>query len=69
MMVAAAQRVGPVYLHFTRDAVPVIYNEDAEFVIGKGQALIRGRQYLFDRHLRYSCYCAAGTLSSRVSGH
>ena len=32
---AAAKFNGPVYLRFTRDAVPVIYEENEEFEIGK----------------------------------
>ncbi len=32
---AAAEKHGPVYLRFTRDKVPVIYDENTEFVIGK----------------------------------
>ena len=33
----AAKHYGPVYLRFTRDAVPDIYDEDEEFVIGKAK--------------------------------
>ena len=32
---AAAEMYGPVFLRFTRDAVPVVYDEDQEFTIGK----------------------------------
>jgi len=32
---AAAEYDGPVYLRFTRDAVPFIYGDETEFVIGK----------------------------------
>ncbi len=39
---AAAEYVGPVYLRFTRDPVPIIYDEDEEFVIGKGKVLREG---------------------------
>jgi len=39
---AAAETYGPMYLRFTRDAVPVIYDEDAEFVIGKANLLREG---------------------------
>ena len=31
----AAEVYGPVYLRFTRDAIPQIYDEDVEFTIGK----------------------------------
>ena len=34
---------GPVYLRFTRDAVPVIYDEDECFEIGKAKLLREGR--------------------------
>ena len=40
---AAAEFDGPVYLRFTRDAVPVIYGEDEEFEIGKAKKLREGR--------------------------
>ncbi len=39
---AAAEYYGPVYLRFTRDAVPIIYDEDAEFTIGKANVLREG---------------------------
>lgn len=39
---AAAYYVGPVYLRFTRDPVPVIYSPEEEFVIGKGKILRSG---------------------------
>ena len=40
---AAAEVHGPVYLRFTRDKVPVIYDENAEFVIGKANRLREGK--------------------------
>ena len=40
---AAAECDGPVYLRFTRDKVPVIYDETAEFVIGKANTLREGK--------------------------
>ena len=40
---AAAEFDGPVYLRFTRDAVPVIYDENTEFVIGRANKLREGR--------------------------
>ena len=33
---------GPVYLRFTRDAVPIIYSETDVFEIGKGNLLVEG---------------------------
>ena len=39
----AAKHYGPVYLRFTRDAVPDIYDEDEEFVIGKAKELRSGK--------------------------
>ena len=39
----AASYEGPVYLRFTRDAVPVIYGEEEEFTIGKAKRLREGR--------------------------
>ena len=39
---AAAETYGPIYLRFTRDAVPVIYDENEKFEIGKGKLLRSG---------------------------
>ena len=39
---AAAAYEGPVYLRFTRDAVPVIYDENEDFAIGKAKKLREG---------------------------
>lgn len=41
---AAAETYGPMFLRFTRDAVPVIYDDDAEFVIGRANKLREGEQ-------------------------
>lgn len=40
---AAAETYGPMYLRFTRDAIAQIYDEDAEFVIGKANKLKEGK--------------------------
>lgn len=40
---AAARYEGPVYLRFTRDAVPDIYDEDEEFAIGRAKTLREGK--------------------------
>ena len=40
---AAAQFDGPVYLRFTRDAIPVIYDENDTFEIGRAKRLKDGR--------------------------
>ena len=40
---AAAKYDGPVYLRFTRDAIPVIYEEDCEFEIGKSKLVQEGK--------------------------
>lgn len=42
LIAAAAEFDGPVYLRFTRDAVPMIYDENAEFTIGKANLLRDG---------------------------
>ena len=39
---AAAAFDGPVYLRFTRDAIPVIYDKDVDFEIGKANQLRDG---------------------------
>ena len=40
---AAAKFDGPVYLRFTRDAIPVIYDENTEFEIGKAHKIRDGK--------------------------
>ncbi|MBQ6402383.1 MAG: transketolase family protein [Oscillospiraceae bacterium] len=40
---AAVETYGPVYLRFTRDAVPVIYDDNAEFTLGKANLLRDGK--------------------------
>lgn len=40
---AAAGYDGPVYLRFTRDAIPVIYDEHTEFTIGKAHQVRDGK--------------------------
>ncbi len=42
LVAAAADFDGPVYLRFTRDAVPVIYDSQARFEIGKAVKLREG---------------------------
>jgi transketolase len=39
----AAEIYGPVYLRFTRDAIPVIYDENEEFEIGKAKKIMDGK--------------------------
>ena len=39
----AANTYGPMYPRFTRDAVPVIYDENTKFEIGKAKRLTEGR--------------------------
>jgi transketolase len=41
---AAYDYYGPVYLRFTRDPIPMIYNEEEEFEIGKGKLIKEGSQ-------------------------
>ncbi|MCP8969361.1 transketolase family protein [Ectobacillus ponti] len=38
----AAEMYGPVYLRFTRDTVPMIYDEHEEFIIGKAKKVKEG---------------------------
>ena len=42
LVARAAEWNGPVYLRFTRDAIPVIYDENTEFTIGKAHMLRDG---------------------------
>lgn len=40
---AAAETYGPMYLRFTRDAVPQIYDEDVELTIGRAHQIRDGK--------------------------
>jgi transketolase len=42
LVAQAAEIQGPVYLRFTRDAMPFIYDEIEEFVIGKAKEIQNG---------------------------
>jgi len=42
MVKAAIETEGPIYLRLSRDSVPVIYNQDTKFEIGKGKVLKEG---------------------------
>lgn len=43
LVAKAAEFNGPVYLRFTRDAIPVIYDEDVELEIGKAHKIRDGK--------------------------
>ena len=43
LVAEAAKMYGPCYLRFTRDAIPVIYDENTEFTIGKANTLKEGK--------------------------
>ena len=43
LVAAAAEMYGPVFLRFTRDNIPVIYDENTTFEIGKAVKLSEGR--------------------------
>ena len=40
----AGEKYGPMYLRFTRDAIPQIYDEDETFEIGKGKVVREGEK-------------------------
>lgn len=40
---AVAEHYGPCYIRFTRDTIPQIYDEDAEFTLGKANMLRDGK--------------------------
>ena len=63
---AAAAYDGPVYLRFTRDAVPVIYDENERFEIGKAKQLRDGRDVAILANGDTVCLAlrAAGLLAS-----
>ncbi len=43
LVAEAAKIYGPVYLRFTRDAIPVIYDENVQFTIGKAHQIQDGK--------------------------
>lgn len=43
LVAASAEMYGPVFLRFTRDNIPVIYDENATFEIGKAVKLSEGK--------------------------
>ena len=43
LVAAAAEMYGPVFLRFTRDNIPVFYDENTEFEIGKAVKLSEGK--------------------------
>ena len=43
LVAAAAEIYGPVFLRFTRDSIPLIYNENSVFEIGKAVKLSEGK--------------------------
>ena len=43
LVAAAAEMNGPCYLRFTRDAIPIIYDENTTFEIGKANLLKDGK--------------------------
>lgn len=43
LVAAAAEMYGPIFLRFTRDNIPVIYDENTEFEIGKAVKLSEGK--------------------------
>ncbi len=40
---AAAKHIGPVYLRFTRDPLPILYDDSIDFTIGRSINLKKGR--------------------------
>lgn len=57
---AAASYVGPVYMRFGRYAVPVVFDEDMKFEIGKGRILKEGK----DVTIVATGICVAGALDA-----
>lgn len=43
LVAQAAEKYGPVYLRFTRDTMPFIYDENEEFTIGKAKKVKDGK--------------------------
>lgn len=57
---AAAEYVGPVYIRLGRYAVPVLFDEDMKFEIGKGRILREGK----DVTIAATGICVAGALDA-----
>ena len=65
---AAADRHGPVYLRFTRDAVPCIYGEAETFEIGRAKALRTGRDVTIIANGDVMSIALAATDALRAAG-
>lgn len=63
---AAAEYYGPVYLRFTRDPIPVIYDENSTFELGKANKLMDGQDITIigNGDVLNLAYIAAKELSS-----
>ncbi|OON94876.1 MAG: transketolase [Candidatus Epulonipiscioides saccharophilum] len=63
---AAAEYYGPVYLRFTRDPIPVIYDENSTFELGKANKLMDGEDITIigNGDVLNLAYVAAQELSS-----
>ena len=64
---AAAETYGPIYLRFTRDSVPVIYDENEKFEIGKAKKLREGKDVAIIANGDTVCIAldAAGKLAAK----
>lgn len=67
---AAAMYDGPVYLRFTRDAVPCIYGEQEEFTLGKAKLLRDGQDVtiIANGDIMYLAIAAADELATQGVG-
>ncbi len=65
---AAANHAGPVYLRFTRDAVPFIYSENEEFELGKGKILEEGSQLTLIANGDMVCKALQASMELRKKG-
>lgn len=52
LVAKAAALQGPVYLRFTRDAVPVVYGDDVELEIGKAHLIREGKDVSYRKRRR-----------------
>lgn len=66
---AAGETYGPMFLRFTRDAVPVVYDEDAQFVIGKANKPARGQGRGAHRRGRHAAPGHRGGAGPARAGH
>jgi len=68
LVAASAEYCGPCYLRFTRDAIPVIYDENTEFTIGKAHLVQDGNNVAIIANGDTVCLAIEAAKSLREQG-